>query len=266
MSVVQACKPSRWRCMRRSDGRPRQVQWQSLDEVPKEQQTPVAGVQHGKPLAVLVNHGSFNPVHEHHIRGMEQAKERLETAGYVVVEGIFAITNSEYIRQKGTEAMTDECRVLAMEEAFRELGRGWMRPDARGVLCGSGRSFIREIADGEMRAKHGPVTCFNFQGADVITRMLREGQQIPRPRPRTVLMGRSGMGDRFEAFVRSCDGQDEIFYVEELPGMYSSTRVREALARGDEVSVRELCPVPVATFLLSKSPQELYGDRWARRR
>ena len=76
--------------------------------------------------AIIVCHGSFNPVHHHHIEMMVAAKTRLENEGFTVVKGLMGVT-SQKARSKvckdcfayGWHAMTtssqkDGCKATQM--------------------------------------------------------------------------------------------------------------------------------------------------------
>ena len=72
-------------------------------------------------------HGSFNPVHRHHLKAMEKAREVLNEKGIEVRKGLMAITPSKRLRQKGAEAMTDEHRLEALKIGCETIGgtNGW---------------------------------------------------------------------------------------------------------------------------------------------
>ena len=48
-----------------------------------------------KMPAIIISHGSFNPVHRHHLMMMETAKHCLEENGFEVKYGVMAITAQE---------------------------------------------------------------------------------------------------------------------------------------------------------------------------
>ena len=45
-----------------------------------------------KTPAIIISHGSFNPVHKQHLKMMETAKHCLEENGFEVRYGVMAIT------------------------------------------------------------------------------------------------------------------------------------------------------------------------------
>ena len=51
-------------------------------------------------VAILLNHGSFNPVHAHHVEMMQAAKVKLEDSGYLVKKGLMAITPRDIVAHK----------------------------------------------------------------------------------------------------------------------------------------------------------------------
>ena len=50
-----------------------------------------------RKMAILLNHGSFNPVHAHHVAMMQEAKIVFENSGYAVCLGIMAIAPRDRI-------------------------------------------------------------------------------------------------------------------------------------------------------------------------
>ena len=68
-------------------------------------------------VAILLSHGSFNPVHIHHIGMMKQAKNILESKGYIVVLGIMAITHNRCLQKKRCEIMKPRHRMQALRLA-----------------------------------------------------------------------------------------------------------------------------------------------------
>ncbi|CAE8713982.1 unnamed protein product [Polarella glacialis] len=75
-----------------------------------------------------------------------------------------------------------------------------------------------------------------------------------------VVIGRDGMEDSLQETLREIDGQNQVFYVEQFAGKFSSTRLREALLRGDAKAAHELCPGAVAEYLLARPLSDLYGE------
>eukprot|EP00971_Amphidinium_carterae_P176619 3501561-Amphidinium_carterae.1 len=89
--------------------------------------------QHYK--AVIIAHGSFNPPHAGHIGMMQKARTRLISAGYEVQAGVMAIANRSWIWGKGDLALSDACRVEAINKLAADNGcSSWLHADARGVL------------------------------------------------------------------------------------------------------------------------------------
>lgn len=206
-------------------------------------------VASGTP-ALVVCHGSFNPVHRSHVAIMVQARRQLEAAGFLVLAGVMAPTNREYLVWKGVEALSDERRFEALRLACRhaEGPEGWLRLDERGQEYGSGRRMISELLEPEVRREHPGAMVFNVLGSDVVARYQYQ------PRSPSVIVSRAGSAEAasiLKASEASGDCWARTFFVEELPGDLSSTRVREALAEGDANAVLEMCPPEAARYLLA---------------
>ena len=54
-----------------------------------------------RPTALLINHGSFNPVHLGHLQMMTDAKAGLEGLGYRIVQGFLELASQTRLRDKG---------------------------------------------------------------------------------------------------------------------------------------------------------------------
>ena len=104
----------------------------TIDNIPK----PVVNAVAGKQKVVLINHGSFNPVHSHHVQMMEMAKIKMGNNGYDVVQGYLAIAPQRHLVQKGCGIVTDEHRIGAIYAICGgPLSGSWISPDIRGTVC-----------------------------------------------------------------------------------------------------------------------------------
>lgn len=206
-----------------------------------------------KKRAYLLSHGSFNPVHRHHVEMMVLARKRLEDAGYSVVAGVLAPTCREHISWKGIPAMGDEFRLVALRMACSTAGRplGWLRCDPRGVNYGSVHKMMKQLLDAEFSAEFPGVVGFEVKGADVVARYGTYDYDMWYP---CVIVGRAGDTDIVrDGLARAgfCnDTAQSLFFIEaELAGVLSSTKLREALARDMEDEVYKMCPKTVAEYL-----------------
>ena len=93
-----------------------------------------------RKTAVIVVHGSFNPVHQHHIAMMIAAKHRLKTEGYCVFHGLMGITSQEALRRKCKETLSDDERLHCIDLACKEdiNANNWLTSEPRGVSFKSG--------------------------------------------------------------------------------------------------------------------------------
>lgn len=206
-------------------------------------------------LAFLLNHGSFNPVHKHHIDMMVQSKKRLERQGYKVLGGSMAITNADFIkRKKEAEPLLEVHRTTSLTLACESAPGppGWLKPDFRGVDFLSAGRMIQKLIEDEMPG----VTVFTVVGADTVAKLCQNGSKFLRP---MVVVGRAGSSSKVvrEAAENSEAAGAAVYYVDELPGVVSSARAREALLADDEKAVKALCPAKAAEYLF-ENRMELY--------
>eukprot|EP00931_Biecheleriopsis_adriatica_P064457 TRINITY_DN39231_c0_g1_i1.p1 TRINITY_DN39231_c0_g1~~TRINITY_DN39231_c0_g1_i1.p1 ORF type:complete len:630 (+),score=150.47 TRINITY_DN39231_c0_g1_i1:59-1948(+) len=210
-------------------------------------------------LAFLLNHGSFNPVHKHHMDMMIQSKKRLEQAGYKVVGGSMAIMNPEFIRRKKeAEPMTEEHRMVALRLACETTQGpfGWLKPDSRGVDFPSAGRMIQKLFESELPG----VLVFSVVGADTVVKLCKNGSKFNQP---MVVVGRAGSNNKVvrETAENSEAAGYQVFYVDELPGVVSSARAREALLADDEKTLRALVPEKAADYLWGNR-MDLYGPEY----
>lgn len=103
-----------------------------------------------RPRCVLVNHGSFNPVHRCHIEMMVQARAAAERAGYEAAVAIMAPTSPQWVRSKGADLLDGDLRIAAMRAAAEPYD--WLRVDPRGVRYSSGQSMLHKLIMPELNA------------------------------------------------------------------------------------------------------------------
>lgn len=218
-----------------------------------------------RPRAYLVNHGSFSPVHRHHVVMMLKAKERLEADGFEVVAGVLGITHAGWIERKGAAAIKDDHRVATIRLACEEEhAQHWLKPDERGVHVGSCWRLDEQYTKAEIQQVWPGAICFCVMGADVVSRWHTSGWRSfdAASGYNLVVVGRAGMMDRAtEDQFKSWDGRNRFYYVQTLDGDFSSTRVRQAMEKRDIAELQQLCHESVASYLLAIPREQLFVDQ-----
>lgn len=208
-----------------------------------------------RPQAFLLSHGSFNPVHRHHLEMMVQARCRLEAAGFEVVRGYLAITPGSRLAQKGAEALTDQHRLAALRLGCDSVPgpRGWLIAEPRGVNFGSGSALVNGLQH-ELQQEAPGALLFKVVGADTALRYRGERKG------HVVIICRKGSTEAFRKEIGDTGSTGGLFLVEELSGEEcSSTKLRDALRAENEQAIGAMCPEPVAKYLLAHR-EELYGE------
>ena len=109
-----------------------------------------AVVEASAKTAVIIAHGSFNPLHRHHIEMMRSARKRLEDEGYIVTRAVMAITPSSALVKKCDWALSDEHRLHCIQlgsDSHADM-KDWLQGDAEGAAFYSGsryRAHVQEI-------------------------------------------------------------------------------------------------------------------------
>lgn len=199
--------------------------------------------------AFLVMHGSFNPVHRHHLEMMVHARQHLEAAGFRVLRGILAITDSSRLTQKGVEPISDEHRLAALQLGCNSMPGppGWLVPEERGVNYGSGNQLVHGLRP-ELLTEAPGAAIFKVLGADTAVQYKSELREA------AVVVCRLGSTVALRKAIKNSCGmrRRDLILVEELPGdECSSTKLREALRLEDAKAVRRMCPELVAEYLLT---------------
>lgn len=202
----------------------------------------------GMKRCVLLSHGSFNPVHKHHVDMMVQAKSIAEKAGYIVVKGVLAPASEAYLRFKcGEDTLQEPARVAALSAAISQ--HHWLEMDPRGMQLSSAAAMLRQIVQPELQA-FGDVVGFCVRGAD-------GGEPRKYGAPCIVI-------DRAPSSI-SEERRKELNEEREVPHLFvamlsgqerSSTLVRRALLAGAYEEVAELCGDGVAQVLRDASERQ----------
>ena len=85
-------------------------------KLPKEgeaEEGPQAAVMASAKAAVTVAHGSFNPMHNHHIAMMIAARKRLEDEGFTVLKGFMGLTSQSALKTKCEWVFSEEKGCIA---------------------------------------------------------------------------------------------------------------------------------------------------------
>jgi len=213
--------------------------------------------QRGQKLAILLIHGSFNPVTKYHIALMEEAKRRAENAGYVVPFGFMCPTSADWIRAKEATCIQLETRLEALETA----STSWIYIEERGVEVSSGATALRRFAI--------PQVCRILDVSEEELYFLTvSGEDASRPKasnPPGVFIARgtaSGLKQRVSDVnqERSQSGKKPHLYGEAV-GDGSSTLVRTALENNQYDEVERLCGVAVMELLRKKAETNLLWEK-----
>ena len=206
---------------------------------------------HKKPPAIIICHGSFNPVHKHHLKMMETAKHCLEANGFEVKYGIMAITAQGALHRKCKKTLSNDDRMKLINQACKEPDQGyeWIHAEGRGVRFNSGTAFAKYIRSQDQHSSSG-VTVFKVIGAD---NAIKYDHDIKDP---TMVIGRSGYTEQLlvlEETLRTTSvdrrTSDLYFCHDVLKDEISSTKLRIALDKGDITAIYEGCPSPNVSFL-----------------
>ena len=130
--------------------------------------------------AVIVAHGSFDPIHNHHIAMMIVARKRLEDEGFTVVKGFLGLTSQSALKTKCEWALSEEERLHCIRLACddHEEAKDWIQGDLQGIRLKSGSRYRAHVQEGEDDRATSPleqeVTVFKVIGEDVEERFPKE--------------------------------------------------------------------------------------------
>jgi ribA/ribD-fused uncharacterized protein len=214
----------------------------------------------GKPRAVVIMHGSFNPVHLGHIGMMHSARKQLETAGYVVAAGIIYTTKSTHVAKKKThqgeqvKPWTAAARVRLIDVAAMEAGHaGWLSgADGSNYVCAT---KIAEKARSKFENQYGGnIAVAVVVGSDVFLRF----EKMQQFRPLVVVMRpQDDEGKCRKALAKSESGAFLVATIDrQAHTSASSTTVRAAMHIGDRREVELLCGEAVADAIMPGTEAE----------
>lgn len=178
-----------------------------------------------KNPCVLLNTGSFCPIHDGHIHMMEQAKKAAELKGYNVVAGYFSPGHDEYIFSKvKSKALPIHERLRLINESAMETG--WLSADPwEGLFCKVAVNFTDVVYRLEKyiekhTGKKIPVffVCGSDNARFALT-FFNKGHCI--------VVNRPGYEDRFLKYKEKCIEQKDRIIFTEGYNDNSSTRMRE---------------------------------------
>lgn len=213
---------------------------------------------------VLVSTGALNPVHQGHRHMMDLARQRLTEEGYSVLGGWLSPSHRQYVdgksRAYGVEAFETEDRVeltrLACASSdWLDVGlyecdeRHAHWPDFPSVLKAASLAVQSAIAEAGLIGV--TVDVFYVCGEDLYSRSgLDRGLAWWSAELGVVVVSREGEG-------AAEDPGKKIFAVgiEKAPDTqtFSSTRLREALRRGDLAEITSMLPAGVSAEAVQES-------------
>lgn len=207
---------------------------------------------------ILATHGSFNPVHLHHVSMLAQAKAHLEQHGYDVKAGYLAPTCVSHIMSKGARCINDAARLDALRLACAPHA-GWLRVEPAGVEFNSGKTLLERKILPEWRLSVPEVIGIDVIGEDVALRYPSNLRRRP-----VVVVTRGGASTELNRQIEETGSVDQVIVLsklgEEDTDPFSSTAVRRALASEDQTAVREMCGEAVAALLFERQAE---GTLWA---
>lgn len=230
------------------------------DKMKRRYEHATADAQGDRKLAVLVNTGAMNPVHKGHLQMLHKARDRLEQVGFVVVGAWLSPSHDGYVLPKAANLETpglpadfrliladlitqgDDLVAVGRWEADKQH-RHW--PDFPEVAESLRRALLKE---------HPEIQVFYVSGSDHALKLglLRHGMGrdvglVVVPRAGESLRQEEEKPAKRIYIAHGADGEVASF---------SSTKVREALEKGDRDFVEKAMSTEAARFLLSPSRPE----------
>jgi len=209
-------------------------------------------------LAVLVVSGSLGPVTRGHLNMLEQAKVRLESAGYAVCGGFLSPSSYaqalDKAKDRGIPALTSAFRLRLAEIAVRDdelisVASWEANVIGRTVSCSEVvEALERELAGVQPAGR--AISVFLVCGSS--DRRTSAGLLSSLQQGR-VVVPRRGTDTLLETPVQ------RMFVTDTSPGKLdrlNSVRLREALRSGDTAYVRQVMPAAPARLVLEPTPAE----------
>jgi len=174
---------------------------------------------------VLINTGSFCPIHKGHIEMMECAKRELEQYGFDVVGGYFSPGHDEYIFSKNKEqSIPINYRIQLINEAIKDID--WLAVDPwEGIFTDVAVNFTEVVRRLELYLKEilgRDIPVFFVCGSDNARFSLTF-----EDKGNCVVVNRPGYEDRFKEYENRIGfHRDRIFFADGDNSM-SSTEVRK---------------------------------------
>jgi len=217
---------------------------------------------------VLVNHGSFHPVHSGHIDMMLRAKEALEERGYKVVRAVLATTRVSHLKKKPhlnkRGIFSYEFRQALLQIACEKYDWLW---GGDGTSCSSGSRYLKDNEQHLKQLYGKNLIAGTVQGSDVFINYPPKSRPLGSFVRVRVVVQRDEKGDleqktsEIRGIMAKCAGSfSDLILLPPRKGITStcsSTAAMKALESGNKKELVSLCGERVASKLLAASNEEL---------
>lgn len=192
---------------------------------------------------VLVESGSFAPVHLNHINNLNVASQYLTQKGYQVLGGFICPTSDKVLKSKfkGDLPVSLYHRSKMLELAIQDT------PWTLDLSLKLSYHILDHIQDVILRNLKWKVTALYVCGADVIELVTK---RVPPPYP--LLVVRRNTADT--TLVDSSKENERITFVDNGGELtMSSSTVRELLLKGDQLELSKMLNSKVLDYLLKQN-------------